>query len=116
MLSYINTQKKGKPNLNTTEFINFILYFQLKSHEKYISKFNSLFKTVDIDLDGIISEEEFVALCRKFELDINMQEITRFLQIVDPYSTQQITYSDCVAIFSTELVSGKTVPILQELT
>ena len=116
MMKKTNSQKKGKNSLNTSEFINYILYFQLKSHEKYISKFNFLYKSVDKDLNGIISEEEFVALCRKFELDINMQEISRFLQIVDPYGTQQITYSDCVAIFSTELVSGKSNPILQELT
>ncbi|OMJ66454.1 hypothetical protein SteCoe_36689 [Stentor coeruleus] len=116
MLSYINSQKKGKATMPCSEFINFILYFQLKSHEKYISKFNMLFKAVDKDLDGIITEEEFLKLCRSFDLDISMQEITKFLQLIDPYSTQRITYSDCVAVFSTELVPGKSNPILQELT
>ena len=116
MLSYINNQKKGKTTMPTFEFINFILYFQLKSHEKYISKFNSLFKQVDSDCDGIVSEEEFVDLCQRLELQISMQEISKFLQVIDPYSTQQITYSDCVAIFSTEMVAGKSNPILQELT
>jgi Ca2+-binding EF-hand superfamily protein len=116
ILNYIKTQKKATDSLNCADFINYILYFQLKSHEKYISKFNQLFKTVDTDSDGVISEEEFIELCKKFELEINMQEIYKFLQVLDPYGTQQILYSDCVAVFSTELVSGKSNPILQELT
>ena len=116
MLRSIPLSKRSKPAMNSTEFINYILHFQLRSHEKYISRFNALFKSVDRDLDGVISEEEFFKLCLSFDLDIKSEDVNRFLDIVDPVNSGKIMYSDCVAVFSTELVPGRANPILQELT
>ena len=116
MLRSIPLSKRSKPAMNSVEFINYILHFQLKSHEKYISRFNALFKAVDKDFDGIVSEEEFLRLCLSFDLDIKSEDVNRFLDIVDPANSGKIMYSDCVAVFSTELVPGRANPILQELT
>lgn len=33
-------------------------------------------------------------------------EVQRYLNIVDPYSHQQITFSQCVTLFSSESVPG----------
>lgn len=116
MMKFIPMSKRTKATMSCSEFINYILQFQLKSHEKYISRFNALFKVADKDCDGLINDEEFTKLCESFELDIKRQDMSRFLEILDPDGSQRITYSDCVAVFSTELVPGKTNPILQELT
>lgn len=116
MLKFIPVSKRTKATMNCNEFVNYILQFQLKSHEKYISRFNSLFKVIDKDCDGVLNDEEFSKLCESFELEIKPQDVNRFLEVVDPDGSQRITYSDCVAVFSTELVPGKANPILQELT
>jgi Ca2+-binding EF-hand superfamily protein len=116
MIKFIPLSKRSKPSLNSTEFVNYLLHFQLKSHERYISKFNNLFKVVDKDLDGILTDNEFFKLCQSFELHISNQDVSRFLEIIDPFDSGKVLYSDCVGVFSTELVPGRSNPILQELT
>ena len=44
------------------EFLKGVLDFQLQEHERFLYEFNLLYKQVDVDSDGIISEEQFRTL------------------------------------------------------
>ena len=53
------TESKKCSKLLYTDFQKVILDFQLHEHERFLKSFTNLFKCVDADLDGIISEDEF---------------------------------------------------------
>ena len=48
--------EKEKPNVEYNVFQKIILDFQLRSHEKFLRNFVSLFRSVDRDMNGIIEE------------------------------------------------------------
>ena len=77
-----------------------MLDFQLATHENYIRKFVNLFKKIDIDTDGIISEEEFRQMISIMKITTDEEYIERLLQIIDPYNNQRITFSECIALLS----------------
>ena len=71
--------------------------FQIKLREKYLKNFVILFKK--------INEDEFIELVKSFEIykEENFDEnIERLLNTIDPYSNNQITFSECVSLFSME--------------
>ena len=74
----------------------------MKEHEKFLSHFTSVFKRVDTDRDGILNEDEFRALMQNLGFtqdassDFAAQRVEKFLQDIDPYSNQKITFSECV--------------------
>lgn len=76
--------------------------YQIKSRDKYLKNFRHIFKKIDSDNNGIINEEEFVALISALNVyrEDPEENTTRLLNIVDPYNNQQITYSDVVSLFS----------------
>jgi len=78
-----------------------------------------MFKRVDTDRDGILNEEEFRGLMLSLGFtqetttsDFASLRIEKFLQEIDPYSNQKITYSECVQLLSSETV---TVPSQESL-
>ena len=77
-----------------------ILDFQSKSHEKFLRKFIILYRQVDKDNNGIVDEKEFNELIVRMNVGKDQSDINRLLQIVDPYNNQQITFSQCVTLFS----------------
>jgi len=88
------------------DFQKIILDFQLKSHDKFLRNFIFLFKRVDQDNNGIINEEEFLGMLQSiniFKEDFNDQ-VTRLLNIIDPYNKQYITFSETISLFSTEFI------------
>lgn len=97
-----------------SEFLKTLLDFQLKTHEKFLAPFIKLFRSLGNEKNGIINEEEFIALGK--ELVLKDETISKLLAVVDPYENQAITFSECVALFSTEVAPGSTLPILQELS
>ncbi|CAD8118698.1 unnamed protein product [Paramecium sonneborni] len=111
-------QEKDKYKLDYQVFQKIILDFQLKSHEKYLKKFIVIFKQMDTDLNGIIDENEFRNLIDVLNFDAGDLEIQKYLNIVDPYSHQQITFSQCVTLFSSESVPGSNgqMQILQRIS
>ncbi|CAK60189.1 unnamed protein product (macronuclear) [Paramecium tetraurelia] len=111
-------QEKDRYKLEYQVFQKIILDFQLKSHEKYLKKFIVIFKEMDTDLNGIIDENEFRNLIDVLNFDAEDLDIQRYLNIVDPYSHQQITFSQCVTLFSSESVPGSNgqMQILQRIS
>lgn len=87
-------------------------------HEKYLSRFVTLFKSSDTNKDGIINDEQFKYLIK--EMKIIPQNISeneekldeeiekKFLVLIDPHKTQQITFSELVTFLTlTEFNQGK---------
>ena len=75
--------------------------------------FIKVFRSVASSKSGVLNENDFITLCKQIDLDEGV--IMKMLGVVDPYENQAVTFSECVALFSTELFPGKNVPILQEL-
>ncbi len=50
-------------------FLKTVLDFQLKEHEKFLSRFIGEFKSKDKDNDGVLDEEQFRELMQCFGLD-----------------------------------------------
>lgn len=95
-------------------FLKCVLDFQLREHEKFLGYFISQFKQSDADRDGVLNESQFRQLmynvgfndeqANSFSSDFAPKRIERFLQIIDPYSNQKITFSECVHLLSSEMV------------
>lgn len=58
--------EKEKPMLEYNIFQKVILDFQLRSHEKFLKNFVTLFRTVDKDINGIIDEVRSVGRIHDF--------------------------------------------------
>ena len=90
-----------------------MLDFQLREHEKFLSYFIQLFKRVDGDRDGILDENQFRNLMLSIgftgdatsSADFQEARIEKFLNDIDPYSNQKITFSECVQLLSSETVT-----------
>jgi hypothetical protein len=87
-----------------SEFQKTVMDFQLKEHEKFLFKFISVFRQVDSDCNGILNEDEFIELVKKMGIWEDDQKIMEYLEIIDPYNNQQITFSEIVHLFSAQKV------------
>ncbi len=82
-----------------------MLDHNIRVRDKYLRNFCYLFRTVDRDNNGIISEEEFVFLLSKmnvFDSKVFNENANRLLNLIDPFNNKQIIFSDCVTLFSDE--------------
>jgi len=88
------------------DFQKILLDFQILNREKYLRNFLLLFKKVDLDRNGVIKEEEFLQIINMTRVYSNMNKydfnshIARLLRLIDPFYQKQITFSDCVNLFS----------------
>jgi len=96
----IALQNQKEKTIPFADFQKIVLDFQLATHEKYIKKFVTLFKKLDTDTNGILSEEEFKQLIAMMKVTSSEEDVERLLQIVDPYNNQQVTFSECLALLS----------------
>ena len=80
----------------------------MRQHETYLRGFTRLFRRVDTDSDGILNEEQFLALLQRelspFLPALSQDDMNYFLQVLDPFNCQKITFSECVQLFSAHLV------------
>lgn len=86
------------------EFLKVLLDFQLKGHERFLSKFVKLFKQFDNDKNGVINEAEFRKLLLTMNPERTENDIDYWLNHIDPWNNQQITFSECVTFLSADLV------------
>jgi Ca2+-binding EF-hand superfamily protein len=63
-----------------------------------LGKFLELFRQIDTDADGIVSEEEFCQLFIKMNIGGNMQS---FVELLDPSNSNKITISSIIQLFTT---------------
>lgn len=111
--------RKPEQKLLYSEFLKIILDFQLQEHEKFLSKFTQMFKSVDTDNNGIIDENEFHNLIIKMGVVDTQEDIDSLLTIVDPHNNKQMTYSEIVQLLSSQMVpidenSNKQIPLLEK--
>jgi len=99
------------------DFLKVILDYQLNEHIRFLTNFTLLFKTVDDDLDGVVSENEFRLLIRQMNIVSTDEEVELLLHQVDPFNNQRMTYSEIVHLLSSHLVPGKDnsmIPLLEK--
>jgi Ca2+-binding EF-hand superfamily protein len=96
---YADKRQKTK-QIHFRDFLQSVLDFQLKGHELFLQKFVKLFRRVDLDHNGIISPGEFFELASSMEMGYSEAEIGSLLNIADPYSHQQLTFSGCIVLFN----------------
>ena len=96
------SRMKEEYNIPLKDLIKILHEFQIKLREKYLKNFVILFKNVDKDNNGIINEEEFVSLLYNMNIfgEQLKEKIVELLTQIDPYNNKQITFSECVNLFS----------------
>ena len=96
------SKMKEEYNIPLKDLVKILHEFQIKLREKYLKNFVILFKNVDKDNNGIINEEEFVSLLYNMNIfgEQLKMKIVELLTQIDPYNNKQITFSECVNLFS----------------
>ena len=79
-----------------------MLDHHIKSKDRYLKNFVGLFKKFDIDNNGILDEDEFVNILSStnFYGEYLEEQTMRLLSAIDPNNNKQITFSECVSLFS----------------
>ena len=109
-MSVVGEQKRaelsvGGGRVPFEDFLKILLDFQLAGHEKFLSKFRSIFREVDLDHNGVINEPEFRNMVAKIDSNKSPEDLDKLLTVVDPYNNQHITFSEAVGALSAELVT-----------
>ena len=95
---------KGKEELKISfkEFQKILLDHHIKSKDRYLKNFVNLFKRFDTDNNGIVNEDEFVNILSStnFYGEYLEEQTMRLLSSIDPNNNKQITFSECVSLFS----------------
>jgi hypothetical protein len=96
------SRQKEEFKIAYKDFQKILLDYQIKSRDKYLKNFVYIFKKSDNDNNGIINEDEFIQLLTFMGVygDMIEENSIRLLSVVDPYNNKQITFSECVSLFS----------------
>ena len=92
--------------LSYFSFVKVLLDFQLAGHQQFLGHFLRLFRELDPEAKGVIDEACFRRLVLQLDHAKGEEELLRMLATVDPNNHSQMTYSDCVATLSAELVAA----------
>ncbi len=97
---------KEELNIQYKDFLRLLCIYQIKSRDKYLKNFVKLFRKYDTDLDGILTENEFVGLINEIPCCKNNADdyVFKFLSIIDPFNNKKITFSECISLFSMEII------------
>ncbi|TNV84525.1 hypothetical protein FGO68_gene3771 [Halteria grandinella] len=96
-----------KDRLKFHVFLKTVLDFQLREHEKFLSRFLQEFRVIDSDNDGILDENAFRQLMKRFRGVVPQDKVENYLQVIDPFNNQKITFSECVHLLSQETLRRK---------
>ena len=118
-----NNQKYGN-SISYQKFIQLVIDYQIKIRSIYLKNFNNIFKKVDTDRDGIITDYEFAKLVEisniyrtKEELEIKTQMMIKEL---DKYSNGIIIYNDIINLWNKEMIydeiNGENLSLLDKLS
>ena len=96
------SRQKEEFKIAYKDFQKILLDYQIKSRDKYLKNFVRIFKKCDNDNNGIINEDEFIQLLSYMSVygELIEENSVRLLSVVDPYNNKQITFSECVSLFS----------------
>ena len=118
-----NNQKYGN-SISYQKFIQLVIDYQIKIRGIYLKNFNNIFKKVDTDRDGIITDYEFAKLVEisniygtREELEIKTQMMVKEL---DKYSNGTIIYNDIINLWNKEMIydeiNGENLSLLDKLS
>ena len=108
-------------NIKYKDFLRIVLNSHIRFRDQQLKNFVQIFQSVDTDRDGVLNEEEFWELMQKtgvFKEDEIESKMLYFLERIDPFDNQKITFSECVSFFSEEFVkdeNGNEVSILEKI-
>ena len=112
----INQKIIEKENeLNTLDYndlLDICHEYQMNKREEYLKPFVNTFKYIDEDSDGILTEKQFINLVKTLNIFDNKnfeKEIEKLLNNIDPYRNNQIIFTDCVNLFSSNNGDGDSV-------
>ena len=107
--------KKARGRLKFHDFVRILLEFQLRGHEKFLNSFIAMYKKVDEEGNGIITESQFRALVQNMRIQTTPEDVEKLLKIVDPYQNGNIIFSECVNAFTSDACRQGDESILQSL-
>ena len=107
------------------DFIRIVLNSHIRFRDRQLKNFVKLFQSVDLDRDGILNEEEFRKLVQNMNIFKEEEiegRIFYFLERIDPFDNQKITFSECISFFAGEYImdnddnkNGKEISILEKI-
>lgn len=118
-----NNQKYGN-SISYQKFIQLVIDYQIKIRSIYLKKFNSIFKIVDNDHDGIITDYEFIKLVEMSNVYSSKEELEMKTQMMlkelDKYSNRTIIYNDIINLWNKEMtvdeMTGEKLSLLDKLS
>ena len=93
------------------DFLRIVLNSHIRFRDRQLKNFVKLFQSVDLDRDGILNEEEFKELVIKMNIFKEEEiegRIFYFLERIDPFDNQKITFSECISFFAGEYIKENT--------
>lgn len=93
------------------DFQKLILDFQLQEHEKFLKNFTDLFKSIDAQRVGYLSDIQFKELIGVMGLVSEEEEIEYLLGQIDPNKNNKMTYSEIVQLLSSHMVPSTNDPM-----
>ena len=86
-------------------FVKALLDFQLAGHQHFLRPFVRLFREVDTAGRGVLDEAQFTLLLQRLDARKSEEQVEAVLAAIDPHGRGQMTFSDCVATLSNDLVA-----------
>ena len=108
-------------NIMYKDFLRIVLNSHIRFRDRQLKNFVQIFQSVDTDRDGVLSEEEFWELMQKTKIfkEVEIEsKMLYFLEKIDPFDNQKITFSECISFLSEEFIkdeNGNEVSILEKI-
>jgi hypothetical protein len=101
-----------KYNIIYEDFIHLISDIQIELRKDYLEKISNAFIKYDDDSDSLITEEQFTLLMKEFGIP---QFIDKFLDKIDPYENNCISFSDIINVFMEEYLPYDNMSLLDKI-
>lgn len=98
------TRSHDENKIAYVELEHALVEMKIKKRDNYLRNFVILFRKFDQDYDGILTEEEFIKMIYTANIfgTETQEKIIDYLKIIDPNNHQQIIFSDCINLFSSQ--------------
>ena len=115
---------KYKNSISYQKFIQLVIDYQIKLRNIYLKNFNHIFRTIDTNHDGIISDYEFTKLVEISNIFDTREELEikthMMIKELDKYSSGNILYNDIINLWNEEMTvdqnTGENLSLLDKLS
>ena len=120
----IDKNQKYKSSISYQKFIQLVIDYQIKLRNIYLKNFNHIFRTIDTNHDGIISDYEFTKLVEISNIFDTREELEikthMMIKELDKYSSGNILYNDIINLWNEEMTvdqnTGENLSLLDKLS